>query len=106
MNAVVKRVARSTPAVDSARLGRLAIASLHAELTLAPKPGLVTPFDRGSHNDMDASVVPLLQHHSNQAAGGGGGSRLLKMTLQGAWLTAEESAALHGMSSGRFHIAL
>ena len=55
---------------------------------------------------MDASVVPLLQHHSNQAAGGGGGSRLLKMTLQGAYLSAEESAALHGMSSGRFHIAL
>ena len=58
---------------------------------------------------MDASVVPLLQHHSNHAAGGsgsGGGSRLLKLTLQGAYITAEESAALHSMSSGRFHIAL
>ena len=58
---------------------------------------------------MDASVVPLLQHHSNHAAGGsggGGGSRLLKLTLQGAYITAEESAALHSISSGRFHIAL
>jgi hypothetical protein len=59
---------------------------------------------------MDASVVPLLQHHSNHAggggSGGGGGSRLLKLTLQGAYITAEESAALHSISSGRFHIAL
>ncbi len=40
----------------SHRLGRLAIASLHTELVLAPKPGLVTPFDTGSHSDMDAST--------------------------------------------------
>lgn len=38
------------------RLGRLAVASLHAELACAPKPGLVTPFDRGSHDDMNAST--------------------------------------------------
>ncbi len=34
--------------------GRCAVASLHAELVLAPKPGLVTPFDTGSHSDMNA----------------------------------------------------
>jgi len=38
------------------QLGRLAIASLHAELVCAPKPGLVTPFDTGSHHDMDAAT--------------------------------------------------
>lgn len=38
------------------RLGRLAVAALHAELGCAPKPGLVTPFDSGSHADMDAST--------------------------------------------------
>ena len=41
---------------DARRLGRLAIASLHAELACTPKPGLVTPFSRGSHSDMDAST--------------------------------------------------
>ncbi len=35
-------------------LGHAAIASLYAELELAPKPGLVSFVDQGSHNDMDA----------------------------------------------------
>jgi len=38
------------------RLGRLAIASLHAELACDPKPGLVTPSSSGSHTDMDAAT--------------------------------------------------
>jgi triphosphoribosyl-dephospho-CoA synthase len=38
-------------------IARSAIASLHAELTLAPKPGLVCPDDRGSHDDMDATTM-------------------------------------------------
>ncbi len=36
---------------------RAAIASLHAELVLSPKPGLVCPDDRGSHVDMDATTM-------------------------------------------------
>ncbi|MGV7205618.1 triphosphoribosyl-dephospho-CoA synthase MdcB [Xanthomonas citri] len=38
------------------QLGRLAVGALHAELACAPKPGLVTPFDSGSHTDMDAAT--------------------------------------------------
>ena len=41
---------------DPGQLGRLAVASLHAELVCSPKPGLVTPFDTGSHRDMDATT--------------------------------------------------
>jgi len=34
-------------------IGAMAIRALHAELALDPKPGLVTPRSRGSHQDMD-----------------------------------------------------
>ena len=36
---------------------KAAIASLHAELVLSPKPGLVCPDHRGSHDDMDATTM-------------------------------------------------
>lgn len=35
-------------------LGHAATLALHDELSLTPKPGLVTLIDRGSHDDMDA----------------------------------------------------
>ncbi|MGI9024284.1 MAG: triphosphoribosyl-dephospho-CoA synthase, partial [Burkholderiaceae bacterium] len=38
-------------------IARAATASLHAELVLSPKPGLVCPDDRGSHDDMDATTM-------------------------------------------------
>lgn len=54
MNANAIRVLRQS---DAARwIGSLAIRSLHAELVLHPKPGLVSPRDNGSHTDMDAST--------------------------------------------------
>jgi triphosphoribosyl-dephospho-CoA synthase len=37
-----------------AAIGRAATLALHDELALAPKPGLVTLVDNGSHDDMDA----------------------------------------------------
>jgi len=39
-----------------ARIGRLAVRSLYAELSLYPKPGLVSLLDNGSHDDMTAST--------------------------------------------------
>lgn len=36
------------------RIGRAAVLALHDELALAPKPGLVSFVDSGSHDDMDA----------------------------------------------------
>jgi triphosphoribosyl-dephospho-CoA synthase len=39
-----------------AGIGRLAVRSLYAELTLYPKPGLVSLVDNGSHDDMTAAT--------------------------------------------------
>ncbi len=38
------------------RLARAAVAALHDELALEPKPGLVSRLDSGSHTDMDAKT--------------------------------------------------
>ncbi|SFB90644.1 triphosphoribosyl-dephospho-CoA synthase MdcB [Massilia yuzhufengensis] len=38
------------------QVARLAVRSLHAELALYPKPGLVSLVDNGSHTDMDAAT--------------------------------------------------
>ena len=43
-----------TPTAAIKRIGRLAVAALHDELALYPKPGLVSFVDSGSHQDMDA----------------------------------------------------
>lgn len=46
----------SAAVLVSARVGRLAVKSLYAELRLYPKPGLVSPVDNGSHTDMNAAT--------------------------------------------------
>jgi triphosphoribosyl-dephospho-CoA synthase len=44
------------PDAHAQRIGRAAIAALYDELALAPKPGLVSFVDAGSHTDMDAGT--------------------------------------------------
>ena len=44
------------PNLTPEKIGRLAIQALYRELALAPKPGLVSPIDSGSHTDMDFST--------------------------------------------------
>ena len=46
------RTGRHAPVLQA--IGRAAAAALHDELALAPKPGLVSFVDSGSHKDMDA----------------------------------------------------
>ena len=50
-------------------IARLAVRCLHAELTLHPKPGLVSLIDNGSHTDMDAVTFMrsmfALRHYFN-----------------------------------------
>lgn len=54
------------------RLGRAATVALYDELALAPKPGLVSFVDSGSHDDMDARTflrsLFALRHYFPQAA--------------------------------------
>jgi triphosphoribosyl-dephospho-CoA synthase len=51
-------------------VAQLAVSSLHAELCLYPKPGLVSPMDAGSHTDMDATTFMrslfALRHYFKQ----------------------------------------
>lgn len=51
------RPARAAPAELLHAVARTAIESLHAELLLSPKPGLVSPGDNGSHRDMTAATL-------------------------------------------------
>ena len=57
------------------RIAVLAIRSLHTELRLHPKPGLVTPIDNGSHHDMTAATflrsLFALRHYFVQIAQAG-----------------------------------
>ena len=46
----------ASPDAQAQRIGRAAIAALYEELALAPKPGLVSFVDAGSHADMDATT--------------------------------------------------
>lgn len=92
-------------AIDSARLGRLAIASLHAELALAPKPGLVTPFDGGSHHDMDAgtflrSLFSLRHYFTAIAHAGADDAPFALLRMQGI---AAETAMLHATGGINTH---
>lgn len=49
---------RLVPASDLPRfLSSLALRALRMELELAPKPGLVDPYDSGSHKDMDYGIM-------------------------------------------------
>jgi triphosphoribosyl-dephospho-CoA synthase len=51
------RIAGPAPLAESLRaIGRLATLALYHELALAPKPGLVSFEDNGSHEDMDATT--------------------------------------------------
>ncbi|MEI2416870.1 triphosphoribosyl-dephospho-CoA synthase MdcB [Orrella sp. JC864] len=62
-------------AAAAQRLSRLALRSLYAELALYPKPGLVSPVDSGSHDDMDAatflrSLFALRRYYADIAMAG------------------------------------
>jgi triphosphoribosyl-dephospho-CoA synthase len=73
---------------SSSQLAGLAVAALLEELALAPKPGLVSPVDSGSHGDMDhhllrCSAEALREPFGNIAAAGKHGADFEKLTALG-----------------------
>ena len=64
--------ATRAPRLTAADIGRAATLALHDELELAPKPGLVSFVDSGSHADMDAHTFMrslfALRHYFVQIA--------------------------------------
>lgn len=54
LRAVAAPADSPAPSLSAAAIGRAATLALHDELALAPKPGLVSFVDNGSHDDMDA----------------------------------------------------
>ncbi|TFZ46632.1 triphosphoribosyl-dephospho-CoA synthase MdcB [Stenotrophomonas maltophilia] len=106
MNAVVRLSTPTTAQVDSARLGRLAVASLHTELACAPKPGLVTPFDSGSHDDMDAgtflrSLFALRHYFTAVAREGAAGAPFAVLRAHGIAAEAAMLRATGGINTHR-----
>lgn len=78
--ALVQRRATLAP-VDAARIGDMAADALRAELDTCPKPGLVSPLDNGSHDDMDyttflRSIVALRPFYAELAEAGAAGAEM------------------------------
>lgn len=96
--------ASAAPRTDD--IGRAAVAALHDELALEPKPGLVSFVDSGSHHDMDARSLMrslfALRHAFVQFAALGAADADFAV-LEGAGIAAEARmlAATRGVNTHR-----
>ncbi len=93
-------------AVASRRLGRAAVAALYDELALAPKPGLVSFDDNGSHSDMDArtflrSLFALRHSYPRFAALGAQGADFAALAREGRAAEERMLAATAGINTHR-----
>ena len=89
-----------------AAIGRAATLALHDELALAPKPGLVTPLDNGSHDDMDAntfmrSLFALRRYFVQIAEAGRAGAAFRVLERLGIAAEARMLAATGGVNTHR-----
>ncbi|MFG1463369.1 triphosphoribosyl-dephospho-CoA synthase MdcB [Xanthobacter sp. DSM 24535] len=93
------------PFADAERLGDIAADALAAELDTHPKPGLVSPIDNGSHDDMDyatfqRSIAALRPFYAAFAVAGAAGAgmdelRGIGQRAEDAMLAATEGANTH-----------
>lgn len=83
-----------------------ALRSLHAELTLYPKPGLVSLRDSGAHVDMDArafvrSIAALRTYFRDIAELGASGAAFIELRRRGVEAEARMLAATRGVNTHR-----
>ncbi|MPY88702.1 MAG: triphosphoribosyl-dephospho-CoA synthase MdcB [Luteitalea sp.] len=87
-------------------IGALAIRSLHTEVVLSPKPGLVSPSDAGSHADMDIrtfirSLRSLRRYFVATAERGASGAPFRVLQQLGLRAESEMLAATDGVNTHR-----
>jgi triphosphoribosyl-dephospho-CoA synthase len=106
----MKRPARlaSAQAASQAldRIGREAPLALYRELALAPKPGLVSFVDSGSHTDMDAhtftrSIFALRSYFADIVHAGAQGACFAELELMGIDAEARMLEATGGINTHR-----
>ncbi len=109
MNAAPRHfAARPLPPPDATarRLGHAAVMALYDELALAPKPGLVSFADNGSHTDMDArtflqSLFALRHNYRRLAMLGAQGADFAALACEGQAAEARMLAATGGINTHR-----
>jgi len=94
------------PRLTPAAIGRAATLALYDELSLAPKPGLVTLIDSGSHDDMDAhtfmrSLFALRRYFAQIAEAGACGADFAVLERCGIAAEARMLAATGGVNTHR-----
>jgi len=100
------RVHHPLPKLTPATIGRAATLALYDELSLSPKPGLVTLTDRGSHEDMDAhtfmrSLFSLRRYFVQIAEAGAAGAPFAVLERCGIEAEARMLAATGGVNTHR-----
>ena len=105
-NAALSFIPAAAAGSRAAMVGRTAVRALYAELALHPKPGLVSPLDSGSHDDMDMgtflrSLFALRGYFRAIAAAGAAGEDFA--TLRDFGIAAERRmlAATGGINTHR-----
>ena len=97
---------RAGQALTPTAIGHAATLALHDELSLAPKPGLVTLVDSGSHDDMDAhtfmqSIFALRRYFAQIAHAGFEGADFAVLERCGMAAEACMLAATRGVNTHR-----
>lgn len=94
------------PTDMAAELSRSAVLSLYKEVSLYPKPGLVSPIDSGSHKDMNyqmflASINSLREYFGSVSKAGASGEQFSVLQKLGIEAEARMMHATHGINTHR-----